>query len=118
IKMNQQDAALPLLRKAIQIKPNLAMAHLDLGIIYSNKGRQSEALAELKLAAKINPEDVAVHWRLAQLYRAMGRKADAEAEFEKTKTLTKAADESVSSKLHGDNSRAKESPATAEPAKN
>lgn len=118
IKMNQQDAALPLLRKAIQIKPNLAMAHLDLGIIYSNKGRQSEALAELKLAAKINPEDVAVHWRLAQLYRAMGRKAEAEAEFEKTKTLTKAADESVSSKLHGDSSRAKESPATAEPAKN
>jgi len=118
IKLNQQDAALPLLRKAVQIKPNLAMAHLDLGIIYSDKGRQGDALAELKLAAKINPADVAVHWRLAQLYRAMGRKSEAEAEFEKTKTLTKAADESVSSKLKGANSQAGESSGTAEPAKN
>jgi len=118
IKLNQQDAALPLLRKAIQIKPNLAMAHLDLGIIYADKGQQAEALRELKLAAKIDPQDVAVHWRLAQLYRAMGRKSEAEAEFEKTKTLTKAADESVSSKLKGSNSQAGESSGTAEPAKN
>ena len=117
IKLNQQDAALPLLRKAIQIKSNIAMAHLDLGIIYADKGQHAEALRELKLAAKINPDDVAVHWRLAQLYRAMGRKADAEAEFEKTKTLTKAADESVSSKLKGSHSQAGESGATSEPAK-
>ena len=50
------------------------MAHLDLGIIYSDAGRQADALRELKLAAKINPGNVNVHWRLAQLYRGMGRK--------------------------------------------
>jgi len=99
IKMNQPDVALPLLRKAVQINPKMDMAHLDLGIIYSDTGRPVEALRELKLAAKINPENVNVHWRLAQLYRGVGRKVEAAAEFEKTKTLTKAADESVSSKL-------------------
>jgi tetratricopeptide (TPR) repeat protein len=99
IKMNQPDVALPLLRKALQIKPNLDMAHLDLGIIYSDAGRKADALRELKLAAKINPANVNVHWRLAQLYRGMGRKEEAAAEFEKTRTLTRASDESLSSRL-------------------
>jgi tetratricopeptide (TPR) repeat protein len=99
IKMNQPDVALPLLRKALQIKPNLDMAHLDLGIIYSDAGRKADALRELKLAVKTNPANVNVHWRLAQLYRGMGRKEEAAAEFEKTRTLTKASDESLSSRL-------------------
>jgi len=99
IKLNRRDIALPLLRKAVSIKPDMDMAHLDLGIIYTDTGRHAEALRELKLAAKINPENVNVHWRLAQLYRGMGRKEEATAEFEKTKVLTKAADESLSSKL-------------------
>jgi len=80
-------------------QPNLDMAHLDLGIIYSETGHKAEALRELKLAEKINPENVNVHWRLAQLYREMDRKEEAAAEFTKTKALTKAADESVSSRL-------------------
>jgi hypothetical protein len=47
----------------------------------------------------MNPGNVNVHWRLAQLYRGMGKKEEAAAEFEKTRTLTKAADESLSSRL-------------------
>jgi tetratricopeptide (TPR) repeat protein len=99
IRVGHGDLALPLLHKAIRLKPGLEMAHLDLGIVYADSGRREEAMQELKLAAKLSPDDVAVHWRLAQLYRAMGRKTEAMTEFEKTKTLTKAADESVSSKL-------------------
>jgi tetratricopeptide (TPR) repeat protein len=105
IKMNELDVALPLLRKALQIKSNMDMAHLDLGIIYSDAGRQAEALRELRRAAKINPSNVNVHWRLAQLYRGMGKKEEAAAEFEKTKTLTKAADESLASRLKASGSR-------------
>lgn len=100
IRAGHGDLALPLLHKAIRLKPDFEMAHLDLGIVYADSGRREDAMRELKLAAKLSPDDVAVHWRLAQLYRAMGRKSDAMAEFEKTKTLTKAADESVSSKLN------------------
>ena len=100
IKMNRFNEALLLLKKTIQIKPDLEMAYLDLGIVHVNLHHQAEALHELKLAAKMKPDDVAVHWRLAQLYRSMNKKSEAEAEFEKTKKLSKAADESVSSKLN------------------
>lgn len=99
IKTGHSDLAVPLLQKAIRLEPRLEMAHLDLGIVYAEAGRHADAIRELKLAAKLKPDDVAPHWRLAQLYRTLGRREEANAEFEKTKTLSKAADESVSSKL-------------------
>jgi tetratricopeptide (TPR) repeat protein len=117
IKLSHINEAQRLLQKAVRIKPDLEMAHLDLGVVYADSGRQAEALRELKFAAKMNPEDVAVHWRLAQLYRSMGRRREAEAEFEKTKTLSKAADESVSSKLNSAHSQT-EGAATGVPAAN
>jgi tetratricopeptide (TPR) repeat protein len=117
IKLSHINEAQRLLQKAVRIKPDLEMAHLDLGVVYADSGRQAEALRELKFAAKMNPEDVAVHWRLAQVYRSMGRRREAEAEFEKTKTLSKAADESVSSKLNSAHSQT-EGAATGVPAAN
>jgi predicted Zn-dependent protease len=100
IKTGYSKLALPLLRNAVRLKPDLEMAHLDLGIVYANTGRHADAIRELKLATKLKPDDVAPHWRLAQLYRTMGRREEANAEFEKSKILTRAADEPVSSKLN------------------
>jgi tetratricopeptide (TPR) repeat protein len=100
IKMNHSLAALPLVKKAIRLNPGMEMAHLDLGILYADTGRPNDALRELKVAATLSPDDVNVHWRLARLYQAMGRKDEANAEFHKTRSLTKAADDSVSSKLN------------------
>ena len=100
IKTGHSDLALSSLRKSLRLDPDLEMAHLDLGIVYADTGHQSDAIRELRLAARLHPQDVAPHWRLAQLYRTMGRKEEANREFEKTKTLTKAADEPVSSKLN------------------
>jgi tetratricopeptide (TPR) repeat protein len=108
IKMNHPEVALPLLKQTIRLSPRMELAHLDLGIVYAKDGRQSEALRELKLAAELSPNDVNVHWRLARLYQAMGRKDEASAEFHKTSSLTKAADESVFTKL--DNGRGKGKP--------
>jgi tetratricopeptide (TPR) repeat protein len=109
VKMNRPGAALPLIERTIRIDPGIEMAHLDLGILYANAGHRDDSLRELKVAAKLNPNDVNVHWRLARLYQAMGRKDEANAEFQKTRSLTKAADDSVSSKL--DKVRAKSKPA-------
>ena len=108
LKMNHPEVALPLIEKAIRINPDFEMPHLDLGIMYADSGRRDEALRELKVAARLNPNDVNVHWRLARLYHAMGRKDEADAEFHKTRSLTKAADDSVFSKL--DNAHAKDQP--------
>lgn len=99
IKMSRPEVALPLIKKTIQLDPELELAHLDLGILYSNAGRREDALGEFKKAAHLDPDDVNVHWRLARLYQVMGNKQEADAEFQKTKRLTKAADESVFSKI-------------------
>jgi tetratricopeptide (TPR) repeat protein len=117
LKMNHPDLALPLLLKVVRLQSNTELAHLDLGIIYGDKGQHPDALRELRLAAQINPNDVAVHWRLGQLYRAMGRKDEAQAEFEKTKTLNQAAGEPLSTKLNGSRSQS-EAPASGVPARN
>ncbi len=99
IHLDKQDDALPLAEKAVQIDPSIAEAHVDLGILYADRGRQSDAVKEFKAAIKLSPNDQDPHWRLARLYQAMGKQEEAKAEFEKTKTLHKAAQESIFSKL-------------------
>ncbi len=101
IKMSQPDKALPLLQNAIRISPNMALPHLDLGILRADAGHQEEALAELKIAAKLTPGDFTVHYRLARLLKSMGRQQEAAAEFEKTNNLHKAASKNVSDQING-----------------
>jgi tetratricopeptide (TPR) repeat protein len=115
MQLNHPEAARPLVEKTIRIDPGIEMAHLDLGILDADAGRREDALRELKVAARLSPADVKVHWRLARLYQAMGRKDEAEAEFQKTKTLTKAANDSVSQKIDNAHEKTKptEGPATA-----
>ena len=108
MKLNDREAALPLLKKAAAIDPDLEIAHIDLAAVYSDSGRNVEALRELKVAARLKPNDVNVHWRLARLYQAMGRKDEAKLEFDRTKNLTKAADASVFRQLN--NVRTKPNP--------
>lgn len=99
IRMSQPEAALPLLEKAIRIDPAIALAHLDLGILYGDLGRKDDALRELKVAVKLSPNDANIHWRLARFYQIDGKKDEAKAEFEKTHNLQKAADETIFKKL-------------------
>jgi tetratricopeptide (TPR) repeat protein len=106
VKMNQPDAALPLLEKAVQINPKIELVHLDLGIIHAEAGRKDQALKEFIAAAKLNPNDVNVHWRLGRLYKAMGKPEEAAAEFAKTRNLTKEANDSVSTKLQAAHEKA------------
>jgi tetratricopeptide (TPR) repeat protein len=100
IQLGSPEGAQPLLERAIRIDPRIEQAHLDLGTLYSNDNRRDDALRELKKAEELNPNDQTVHWRLARFYKAMGKTAEANAEFAKTKSLQKAADQSVFSKLH------------------
>jgi Tfp pilus assembly protein PilF len=99
IRMSEPDAALPLLEKAIRIRPTIALAHLDLGMLYVDKGRKEDALRELKEAVKLSPTDQNAHWRLARFYQSTGRKLEAKAEFDKTRSLQKASDETIFTKL-------------------
>jgi tetratricopeptide (TPR) repeat protein len=100
IQLGHPEAAPPLLEEAIHIEPKNELAHLDLGVIYGDKGRHDDALRELKLAEQLNPIDETVHWRLARFYKSIGRNQEAKAEFDKTRSLQKASDQSVFTKLH------------------
>jgi len=100
VRLEQPDAARPLLRKALEMNQHEELPWLDLGIIDAGAGHNAEALREFRTAERMDPSDVQVHWRLARLYQSMGNKAAARAEFDVTKKLNKQADESVFQKLH------------------
>jgi tetratricopeptide (TPR) repeat protein len=100
IRTSKPEAALPLLKKAIQIDSNNELAYLNMGILDVDAGHQEDALLELRKAVTLRANDVNAHFRLARLLKAMGRKEEAQVEFDKTSSLTKAADDSVFSKLN------------------
>lgn len=115
VKRNQPDNAKPLLERVVKLDPGLALAHLDLGILYSDGGLNDDALRELALAAKLDPNDVDVHWRLGRLYRTLGKKEEAKVEFDKASSLNKAANDDLLKKIANGSTRQREGVATPEP---
>lgn len=101
IQMNRYDEAAPLLHKSIQLDPSVGLAHLDLGILAANDGRNDEALREFLVAEKLTPNDVNVHWRLGRLYKTMGKKEEARAELDKASNITRSANQELYKKISG-----------------
>ena len=93
MQMNQMDDARPLLEQIQKTDPDIAMQHLDLGIVYADEDRKQDATTEFETAIKIAPTNVNAHYRLARLYRSMGMTAEAKAEFDKASSLNKAEDD-------------------------
>src|SRR5205823_3077293 len=61
-------------RTALDARPE---AHLDLGIVYADRGDATRAEAEYRAAIRLQPDFVPAYANLADLYRALGREADA-----------------------------------------
>jgi tetratricopeptide (TPR) repeat protein len=93
LQMGEIDRAQARLEQIGKIKPDIALQHLDLGIVYAESGRKQAAEAELELAVKLAPKNVNGHYRLARLYRSIGKTAEAKVEFDKASSLNKAEDE-------------------------
>jgi tetratricopeptide (TPR) repeat protein len=58
-------------------------AHLQLGILYEQAGRDADAIPVLAEAARLQPDSEAVHYRLARAYQRTGQQDLARKEFEK-----------------------------------
>jgi tetratricopeptide (TPR) repeat protein len=99
IRLKHTEEARPLLEKALRLDARQELAHLDLGILLADAGRQEDALRELRAAAILDPKDVNVHWRLGRLYRSMGKKDEAKAEFDMASSINKAADKALVDKI-------------------
>ncbi len=80
-----------LLQKAIQIDPKLGAAHLQLGILYAERGDYAHAISAYRQAIEVSPELEEAHYRLAQAYRRTGDDADAQKELRIHEQLAKEA---------------------------
>ena len=99
VRLNRDDVARPLVERALKLSSTQELPWLDLGILDADAGHNEAAFHDFQTAEKIAPSDVQVHWRLARLYQSMGKRTLAQAEFDKTKTLTQAADQTLRQKL-------------------
>jgi tetratricopeptide (TPR) repeat protein len=80
-----------LLQKATQIDPKLGAAHLQLGILYAQRGDYARAISAYRQAIEVSPELEEAHYRLAQAYRRTGDEADAQKELQIHEQLSKEA---------------------------
>jgi tetratricopeptide (TPR) repeat protein len=75
-----------LLLKALELNPGLGDAHLQLGILYSQRGDIARSISEYREAVAVgsNSDDTLAeaHYRLGQAYVRAGEKAKARGEFE------------------------------------
>ena len=65
------DQAIARYKEALEIKPDLAEAHHDLGLAYIRKGLHDEALAAFKQTIEVSQHPVVsamAHYRLGQIY--------------------------------------------------
>ncbi len=76
-----------LLQKSIALDPNIADAHLQLGILYNDQREYAKALPEYERAVALNQNLPDAHFRLGQYYAHVQEKAKAQTEFELFKKL-------------------------------
>jgi tetratricopeptide (TPR) repeat protein len=88
-KKSDAGQAEALLKKALQLDPTLAGAHLQLGIIYFARRDFSQAIAAFQRAIAIDPRVEEAHYRLAQTYARTGENGKAQKEFELHNQLAK-----------------------------
>ncbi|GAC1633824.1 MAG: hypothetical protein NVS9B14_09110 [Candidatus Acidiferrum sp.] len=70
-----------LLSRALSADPKLAEAHLQLGNLYSDRGKFAEAIPEYQRALELNSDLADAHYRLAQALVRTGQKDKAQEEF-------------------------------------
>jgi tetratricopeptide (TPR) repeat protein len=84
-----------LLEKAIALDPKLSEAHLQLGILYSERKDFPRAIAAYQQAAALNPHLEQAHYRLAQTYRLIGQNDKAQNELRLFEQISKERAEQV-----------------------
>ena len=80
-QLRRTDAA-ALLTRAVTLKPGLAEAHNDRGVIFAANGDFTEALPSFERAVALNPAYVEARGNLGRTLRALGRAGEAAIHFE------------------------------------
>jgi predicted O-linked N-acetylglucosamine transferase (SPINDLY family) len=64
-------------RKVIELKPDYAEAHSNLGVILESMGRLDDAISAHRSALEVNPQFYIAHFNLGNVYKDTGRLEDA-----------------------------------------
>ena len=70
-------------RKAIQLNPDLVMAHSNLGGILSDLGKSKEAELSARKAIQLNPDFVDAHYNLGNALQELGKLKEARNSYQK-----------------------------------
>lgn len=84
---SELDKAAEQLNQSIQVKPDFAQAHYNLGILYERQGRIKDAITKLEQVLTINNKDIGVGFQLGILYYRNGDKDKALNIFEQIVAL-------------------------------
>lgn len=83
----KHDEAMTMFLRAIELSPDLAIAHSNLGAILGIKGDLKRALEELETAVRLDPKTPLARNNLAKAYWLAGRREDAVREWQKSLEL-------------------------------
>lgn len=75
------------LKKAVELKPDLAQAHLELAKLLQMRGDTRAARTQLETVVKLSPESSDAYYRLMQIYRKLGQPQEAAMAAEKFQRL-------------------------------
>ena len=78
-----------LLNTALRLNPDYAAAHLQLGMLHADQGKDATALSDYRQAIQLDPQLEQAHFRLAQAYRRLGEADEAAEELRIYEKLTK-----------------------------
>jgi tetratricopeptide (TPR) repeat protein len=76
----EAQAAIDSVRSALQVCPDLAQGHLDLGRLLAERGEYEKAIEHYRRVIELAPAESVAHFHLATAYRRLGRSEEANAE--------------------------------------
>ena len=82
VQMGMWSEGIPLLRKVVDLAPDLAAAHLDLALALADGYNLSAALEQTGEAVRLAPQSAVAHFYRGRILFDLGRTADAQSEFE------------------------------------
>lgn len=99
LKLGNREAAAKYLKQAIQLRNDVRIAYVDLGVLASEEKRYNDAVAAFRKAIALDPNEADAHYRLSQAYKALGQAAEAEKEFKLVQKLHQQSDTNLTPKM-------------------
>ena len=88
--LGHQDEQIRHLRQTVDLDPEFAAAHRNLGALYLQRGEHSLAEEALRRALKLEPDVAIAHYNLGVLYMRTGRRELAQTAFKTAEQLRRA----------------------------